>query len=50
MLDVLTTRVNEAEERGNNIEEKLIERKGTDKKREKQLLNNDEVLGKSLIS
>lgn len=41
-LDPLTSRVNEAEERINDVEDKLMERKEVEKKREKQLMAHGE--------
>ena len=41
-LDVLTMRVTEMEERMSDIEDKLMTRKGTDEKREKQLKDHEE--------
>ena len=45
-LDALTARVNEAEERITNIEDKLMGRKETEEKREKQLIAQGESLQK----
>ena len=43
-LDALTARVNKAEERKSDIEDKLMERKEPKKKREKQLIAHEERL------
>ena len=40
-LDALTTRVNEVEERMSDIEDKLMERKEAEEKREKQLVHEE---------
>ena len=44
ILDALTYRVNEAEERISDIEGKLMERKEAEEKREKQLIAHEERL------
>ena len=41
-LEVLTTRVNEVEERVSDIEDKLMARKDAEEKRETQLKDNEE--------
>ena len=40
-MDALTARANEAEERVSNREEKIMERKEAEEKREKQLLGQE---------
>ena len=44
-LEVLTTKVNEVEERVSDIEDKLMTRKETEEKREKQWKDPEERLG-----
>lgn len=41
-MDALTDRVNEAEERAIDIEDKMMERKEAEEKREKQLMDHEE--------
>ena len=43
-LDALIARINEVEERGSDVEDKLMERKETEEKREKQLGTHGERL------
>ena len=45
-LEILTTRVNEVEERANDIEDRLMVRKEAEEKREKQLRGHGRGLGK----
>ena len=41
-LEVLTTRVKEVEERGSDIEDKLIAKRETEEKRDKQLKDHED--------
>ena len=43
-LEVLTTRVNEVEERVSDIEDKVIAKRETEEKRDKQLKDHEERL------
>ena len=43
-MDALSPRVNEAEERVSDMEDKLMERKEAEEKREKQVMNHKRKL------
>ena len=43
-MDALAARVNEAEESISDVEDKMMERKEAEEKREKQLMNHEERL------
>ena len=43
-MEALTARINEAEERVSDIEDKMMKNKGAEKKRERQILDHERRL------